>query len=71
MDNTDFSTISDPKRLSSQIEFVEMMIENDEKKLEELADDRDIEVMDYVLRITGEILKSLKELQSARSKAAN
>jgi hypothetical protein len=71
MDNTDFSTISDPKRLSSQIEFVEMMIEKDEKKLEELADDRDIEVMDYVLRITGEILKSLKELQSARSKAAN
>lgn len=63
MTELDFTIASDPKRLSSQIEFVELMIEKDSQRLEELNDDKDIELVNYVLRMSNEILKSLKLLQ--------
>lgn len=66
MNQTDISISSDPHRLSNQIEFVELMIEKDSERLETLTDEQDIEVLNYVLRISGEILRSLKELQDVR-----
>ncbi len=66
MDQTDISISSDPHRLSNQIEFVELMIEKDSERLEMITDEKDIEVLNYVLRISGEILRSLKELQEVR-----
>lgn len=70
MNQTDISISSDPHRLSNQIEFVELMIEKDSERLETLTDEQDIEVLNYVLRISGEILRSLKELQEVRKHEA-
>ncbi len=66
MDQSDISISSDPHRLSNQIEFVELMIEKDSERLETITDEQDIQVLNYVLRISGEILRSLKELQEVR-----
>lgn len=66
MDQSDISISSDPHRLSNQIEFVELMIDKDSERLETITDEKDIEVLNFVLRISEEILKSLKELQEVK-----
>ncbi len=66
MNQSDISVSSDPHRLSNQIEFVELMIEKDGERLEAITDEKDIEVLNFVLRISDEILKSLKELQDVK-----
>jgi len=67
MDEIDFSITSDPKRISNQIEFVELMLEKDCKRLETLTDEKDMEILNYVLKMSNEILKSLQELQHRRT----
>jgi hypothetical protein len=66
MDQSDISITSDPHRLSNQIEFVERMIEKDSERLESVTDEKDMEVLNFVLRISEEIRKSLKELQEIK-----
>lgn len=66
MDQSDISITSDPHRLSNQIEFVELMIEKDSERLESVTDEKDMEVLNFVLRISEEIRKSLKELQEIK-----